>query len=37
MIRRSIRFEMTFWYSIAMAITLIIVGVAIERLAYNRI
>lgn len=35
--RRSIRFEMTFWYSVTMAITLVIVGVAFERLAYNRI
>jgi len=37
MSRRSIRFELTFWYSLIMALTLLIVGVAIERLAYNRI
>ena len=35
--RRSIRFEMTFSYSVAMAVMLITVGYAVERLSYNRI
>jgi signal transduction histidine kinase len=37
MSQRSIRFQMTFWYSSVMAVTLLVVGIAIERLAYNRI
>jgi len=34
---RSMRFELTFWYSLAMGVTLLAAGVAIDRLAYNRI
>lgn len=37
MIHRSIRFEMTFWYTVAMAFTLITVSILVERLSYNRI
>jgi len=34
---RSLRFEVTFWYSVVMGVTLLVVGVSIERVAYNRI
>ncbi|HRU25050.1 MAG TPA: hypothetical protein P5569_13980, partial [Candidatus Latescibacteria bacterium] len=34
---RSLRFELTFWYSTVMAVTLLVMGVAVEQVAYNRI
>ncbi len=34
---RSLRTELSFWYSVVMGVTLLVVGVAFETVAYNRI